>query len=714
MRRLSVGWQVLVAVLLGICVGLFFGPLCRILKPVGDTFTMLLQMVVLPYICFSLIHGLGSISPKMGKRLFQCGWPYLVGLWALMFVFIFGLGILIPKPAVALISSPSSEAVSLSKTFLSFLIPENLFYDLANNVVPAVAIFGIIMGCALMHNQTKEPLCGLLERLNQAFEKILGWLADVAPIGAFAHIAFAVGTVRFEDLDKLSFYAVSFMLLAVFVTGWALPWLIAALTPLSFKEVLYGFRRVCLLPFVTGLPTIALPFINRYLKKLSEHQVAHEKKLHEMAQSVMPIAYSFGQIGNAMILFFFWFLSFYYRQPLIGPEKGLLSLLTIPLLVGSSATSINAVTFLIGVLHFPPDSVSLFSETLGVTINFQVLMSIAGVLTLILLTLFKYYDLLHIQWGKLWLRLSVVLGVFGALLWIAKENIHLDDKYRNLYQSLSIEAVINHPVATTDKPLIEPVSNEDPLQRILRTGVLRIGYEADNPPYCYLNAEGKLVGYDIALAYLLARDLDCKLEFVKYNINHLEEELSEGKYDIGMAGILMIEQRLAKMDFTYPYTEQDNVLVIPHDKKALFLNLERATQNPDLVIGATGGYSYVVQRHFPLAKEINTSNMEHLEELFEEKHADAWIWSRTPAFIWCLSHPDYAIVDYADLIGKRYFSYPVRKDSPDFVSFLNRWLMLKEESGEKNDMYNYWIRGLPPKQEKPRWSVLRNVLNVNW
>jgi ABC-type amino acid transport substrate-binding protein len=434
-----------------------------------------------------------------------------------------------------------------------------------------------------------------------------------------------------------------------------------------------------------------------------------------MSQSVMPIAYSFGQIGNMMILFFFWFLSFYYRQPLIGPEKGLLSLITIPMSIGSSATSISAVSFLIGQLNFPPDSVTLFSETLSLTINFQVLMSIASVLVLIILTLFKYYDLLHVQWGKLWLRLAVVLGVFVGLIWFATGQIHLDDKYRNLYQELSIGAVINNPVELLEEqPFAPAAGSEDPLQRILRSGVLKIGYEADNAPYCYLNAKGELVGYDVALAYLLARDLDCKLEFVKYDINRLGEELDEGKYDIGMAGILMIEQRLALMDFTYPYTEQDNVLVIPHKKKALFMNLERATQNPDLVIGATGGYSYVAQRHFPLAKEVRTSNMEHLEALFVEKQADAWVWSRTPAFIWCLSHPDFAIVNYADLIGKRYFSYPVRTNSPDFISFLNRWLMLKEESGEKADMYDYWVRGLPPKQEKPRWSILRNVLGVNW
>ncbi len=706
MRRFSLGYQVLFAVVLGVFVGLFAGPLCKALKPIGDAFIMLLQMVVLPYICFSLIHGFGSLSPSMGKRLFKSGWPFLLLVWGLTFAMIYLLSQLIPEPDVVLITSPSAHRDSdLQKNFLSFLVPENPFYDLANNVVPAVAMFGLIVGCALMHIEKKEPLCSLMERLNQTIEKILHWLALISPIGAFAHIAYAVGTVHFDDLAKLEFYIVCFVALSLFTVLWVLPQLIACLTPLSYRDALRGIKSVCLLPFVTGLPTIAIPFITTYLKTLGERH--REKHLHETSQTVIPIAYSFGQIGNCTILFFFFFLSFYYRHPFIGPEKGLLSLLTVPMSIGSSATSINAVTFLIQQLNFPPDSIELFTETMAITLNFQVLMSIAGVLTLIILVLYAYYGLLKVRWTRLFVGGGATLLVFWGCVMLFKQSVHLDDKYADLYPKLQISEVISNPVEAIVASTGGVTTQEEPLQRILRTGVLRVGYMQDNIPYCYENERGELVGYDIAYAYQLARDLDCKLEFVQLNIDQLQEELGSGAYDIAMAAILMIEQRLAVMDFTHPYTEQDNVLLIPLSKKRLFLNLETASQNPALTIGATGGYSYVLQRHFPQAKPIYSSMLQ-LEQQFAETGADGWIWSRIPAFVWCLSHPDYAIVDYGGLIGKRYFAYPVRNDSPDFISFLNNWLLLKEESGFKAEMYNYWIRGVLPKEEAPRWSILQS------
>jgi Na+/H+-dicarboxylate symporter/ABC-type amino acid transport substrate-binding protein len=714
--RFTIGYQVLLAVVLGILVGLFFGPYCSILKPVGDIFIMLLQMVVLPYICFSLIHGLGSMTPEIGKRLFRSGWPFLAALWGLTFVLIFLLGHLIPKPLVAFIgnATPGKNA-DLSKNFLSFLVPENPFYDLVNNVVPAVAIFGLIVGAALMHLGKKEPLLGLLEEVNLTIEKILKWLAILSPIGAFAHIAVAVGTVRFEDLYKLEFYVISFIVVSLFVTFWLLPVLLSSLTPLTYREVLKGFKTVCLLPFVTGLPTIALPFINYYMKKLGATHEPKEPDFHSTSQTVMPIAYSFGQIGNCMILFFILFISFYYRHPFVGSEKALLSILTVPMSIGSSATSINAVSFLINQLSFPSESIELFTETAAITLNFQVLMSVASILTLIILTLYAYYGLLQIKWKQLFVRMGSSLALFTVLVLSAKQLIHLGDNYENLYMNLTLHDVISNPVSArlipegeggTPRPSTQ--SESEPLESILRTGVLKVGYEIYNIPYCYQNDQNQLVGYDIAFAYQLARDLDCSLEFVPIHLEKMGEELSAGRYDLVMAATIMDEERIVAMDFTHPYTEQDNVLVVPLKQRSGFVNLDQLINQPGVKIGAVGGYKYVLQRHFPNAIAVTPT---HIDPQLTHGQVDAWVWSHIPAFIWCLSHPGFVVMDYHGLIGKRYFSYPVRSGATDFTSFLNNWLALKDQSGFKHDMYQYWIEGETPKKDRPRWSILRDVLH---
>ena len=294
-------------------------------------------MVVLPYITLSLIHGLGSLTPPLAKQLFKKGWAFWVLLWGLMFCVVFLICILIPKPLFpAFIRSGTSLSLKkeLTKNILTYLIPENPIYDFVNNIVPSIAIFGLIVGVALMLIEKKEPLLSIVERGDGVIEKILQGLAIVSPIAVFAHISVTVGTVELTDLNKIGFYVIVFILITLLTTFWMLPVLLSSLTPLSYREALRAIRDVCLVPFVMGIPTIAIPFINSYLKQIKEKQnLTHESGFRNVSQTIVPISYSFAQIGNCLLLFFILFASFYYRNPFTASEKSLLSFLTIPLSV---------------------------------------------------------------------------------------------------------------------------------------------------------------------------------------------------------------------------------------------------------------------------------------------------------------------------------------------------------------------------------------------
>lgn len=716
MRSLTIGYQVLVAVILGICTGLFFGPLTSVLSPIGSAYTMLLQMAVLPYITFSLIHGLGSISPAVGKKIFKSGWIYLLTLWVLIFLLIYLLTSLIPVSLSPLYESDGSSEIEseFTKNFLANLIPQNPFYDILNNIVPAVAIFGLISGFALMHIEKKEPLIGMLERINQTIEKILYWLGILSPIGAFVYISIAFGTIHFEDLYKLEMYIFAFIACSLFVTFWILPTLLATLTPLTFRESLSAFRYVCLLPFVTGLSTAALPFLNNYLKRLSQKHETHER-FRETSQTVLPIAYSFGHIGNAMTLFFIFFLSYYYRHPFTDLEKTLLSILTIPLSIGSSTGNLNSILFLIQQLGFPQGATEFFLQVKSFTYNFQVLMSIASVLTLILLTIYSYYGLIEIKWKQLALRLAAPIALFALIIFGFKSYVHPSDLYQNLYMKLRISEALAHPIKaeilSSDQKGTERVFSDrmipEVFKQVVTTKVLKVGFFPNSIPYCYYNDLHELVGFDIAYAYELARDLECGLELIPFTFDRLASDLTEGVFDIGMSSIIMDEERLLQMMFTFPYYEDNTVLLVPRAKKNDYIHLKDVKAKKDFNIAAGGALYEIAKRNFPNAKVTYVLDIEP----FIRGVYDAILWSKTTAVIWCLSHPDFICIEYGNELGKSYFGYPIREHATDFGFFLNNWLTLKEQSGFKKNMENYWLHGISPEKRKPRWSILHNVLH---
>ncbi len=46
------------------------------------------------------------------------------------------------------------------------------------------------------------------------------------------------------------------------------------------------------------------------------------------------------------------------------------------------------------------------------------------------------------------------------------------------------------------------------MERIRRTGIVRVGYGPNVIPFSYFNTANELEGYDIAYSYVLARDLN--------------------------------------------------------------------------------------------------------------------------------------------------------------------------------------------------------------
>jgi proton glutamate symport protein len=717
--RPTFGFQVLIAVIAGIGTGLFLGPLASFLHPISSIYGMLVQMVVLPYICLSIILGLGSLTSSMAKHLFKRGWPFWFLLWGVMFLLIFLVGYIIPKPLSIMFTQTGTLLINeqLTKNILTYLIPENPIYDFVNNIVPSIAIFGVIVGVALMHIDKKEPLISLIERSDRVIEKILNGLTILSPVGVYAYISVEMGTVGFSDFNtNIGIYYISLIFIVLFITFCVLPIILSNFTSLSFRQAVRAIWDVCLLPFLTGIPAIAIPFINLHLKKLGQrHAWHHEPEFRSITQTVVPISYSFAQIGNCLLLFFILFASFYYRHPSTASEKSLLSFLMIPLSVGSSSSSLNTISFLFQELKFPDDAMILLIQTLPITMSFQILLSIASVLTFILVVVYSNYRFLQVKWTKFLFQLIGSLSLAAAAVFWVAPSVHLQDNYHMLYRERRIADVIQYPlipqIYLRNEPLPAPrmIGNGGVLKEILRSGVLRVGYESgDEMPYAYLNNFQELVGFDISMAYQLAHDLNCKLELIPIDLDNIAEELNSGLYDIVMSGILMNSERILQMSFSDTYADQNYVLIVPEKKRSRFVSLEKVQGEKSLVFGAFGGYKNVYKLNFSASGLYEGTIIKGVEM----DHVDAWILNQVSATMWCVEHPGYSIVDFGGDLGKCYRGYPMRTDDSRFLLFINNWMQLKILDSFYKEQNDYWILGkIPPKEIALRWSIIRNVLH---
>src|SRR5262249_58478272 len=87
--------------------------------------------------------------------------------------------------------------------FLNLFIPSNPFQSLSNNVVPAVVVFSVAVGVALIGIENKQALLGNLSTFNRAMGRITQFLAKLMPFGVFALVASASVTISFVYFARL-------------------------------------------------------------------------------------------------------------------------------------------------------------------------------------------------------------------------------------------------------------------------------------------------------------------------------------------------------------------------------------------------------------------------------------------------------------------------------------------------------------------------------
>jgi ABC-type amino acid transport substrate-binding protein len=120
---------------------------------------------------------------------------------------------------------------------------------------------------------------------------------------------------------------------------------------------------------------------------------------------------------------------------------------------------------------------------------------------------------------------------------------------------------------------IQKVSGK--LERIKTAGKIVVGTSADYPPYEFHllpDLEGTMVGIDIDIAEAIAADLNVKLEIKDIVFSKLFDELNAGYIDLALAGLSPTENRKIVADFSIPYYQAiQNMLIRASDRDKIKL-----------------------------------------------------------------------------------------------------------------------------------------------
>lgn len=95
-------------------------------------------------------------------------------------------------------------------------------------------------------------------------------------------------------------------------------------------------------------------------------------------------------------------------------------------------------------------------------------------------------------------------------------------------------------------------------------GKLIMATNAEFPPYEYKEGD-KIVGIDAEVAKLIADKLNLELEIADVDFDSIIPGVQSGKYDMGMAGMTVTDERKEKVNFSDSYATGVQVVIVKED-----------------------------------------------------------------------------------------------------------------------------------------------------
>jgi aerobic C4-dicarboxylate transport protein len=275
--------QVVLALVVGVILGLAAPEFAVKLKPLGDSFIKLVKMIIPVLVFCVVVHGIAGAGDL--KRVGRVGVKALIyfevvttialalGL-LLAFVFQPGVGMNVDPKALDA-SAMGAYAENASKLtgggtveFLMKLIPTTVVNAFATGDVLQVLLFAVLFGCALaMLGERGAPVANFIDTLSHVLFKIMGIIIKLAPLGVLGAIAFTVGKYGIGSLKQLgslvALYYASVLIFVFVILG-----AILRVAGFSIVKLLKYLREELTIVFATTSSDSVLPQIMSKLKRM--------------------------------------------------------------------------------------------------------------------------------------------------------------------------------------------------------------------------------------------------------------------------------------------------------------------------------------------------------------------------------------------------------------------------------------------------------------
>jgi Na+/H+-dicarboxylate symporter len=308
MPRLSLGWQIIIGLVLGIIFGVIFyhnKTAITAMQNLGTIFISLIQMIVLPIVVSCLTVGIANMGDihKLGR----IGGKTLI-YFEIMTTFAIALGLIvgnITHPGTFInihdlhgsdISKYMATAKSASHTglwdTLMGIIPTNFFASLSAGDMMPIIFFSVFFGLGTAAiGERGQIIIDFLQAVSEVMFKVTNWVMKFAPIGVFGLIGMTIAEMGLSALAPLGlFVLITYLTMVFFIV--VILGIVCKIFKIKYWPLMRVIKDEFLIAFSTASSEATLP---RLVSKMEKYGVSQG-----IVSFVIPTGYTFNLDGSAI------------------------------------------------------------------------------------------------------------------------------------------------------------------------------------------------------------------------------------------------------------------------------------------------------------------------------------------------------------------------------------------------------------------------------
>ena len=244
------------------------------------------------------------------------------------------------------------------------------------------------------------------------------------------------------------------------------------------------------------------------------------------------------------------------------------------------------------------------------------------------------------------------------------------------------------------------LAKKSTIEKILKRGELRVGFESGYVPFEMTNKKGEFIGFDMDYGRQLAKSMGVKFVPVNTAWDGIIPALMTDKFDIIMGGMTITQERNLKVNFAEPYITVGQTILINKKLKNKVLSY-KDLNNPKFIVtsrmGTTG--EQAIKKYIPKATYKGfASEAEAGLEVINGK-ADALVYDLPFCGFLYGSQGKGKTIFLSDPFTFEPLAWAINRGDPDFLNYLNNFLRQSRGDGFYDRMYKKWITGTKWKAE---------------